>query len=114
MVWGMPEQNMCPLLVFRCFGTPTHNTISDSSLSFSSLGKPLVKTSRVTVLNTEKPAITMDIGGTIRTVRGVNVTINCQVAGKKSIHVLLFSDTDGALREAGEYKCKLDTNSPLN
>lgn len=54
-----------------------------------SSGKPLVKTSRMTVINTKEPAITVDIGGTIKTVRGVNVTINCQVAGEKFIYVLI-------------------------
>lgn len=62
---------------------------SKISHSFSSSGKPLVKTSRVTVINTEEPAITVDVGSTIKTVRGVNVTINCQVAGEKFILVLI-------------------------
>ncbi|OBS81860.1 hypothetical protein A6R68_24150, partial [Neotoma lepida] len=44
----------------------------------------------MTVLNTEKPAVTVDIGGTIRTVRGVNVTINCQVAGVPEAEVTWF------------------------
>ena len=57
----------------------------------------------MTVLNTEKPAVTVDVGGTIRTVRGVNVTINCQVAGEQSICALVCFDAGGALAEAGEY-----------
>lgn len=103
MAWGMLEKNMCSLLASRCFSTSAHNTVSDSSLSFLSPGKPLMKTSRMTVLNTEKPAVTVDVGGTIRTVRGVNVTINCQVAGERSIRVSVCSDAGGALGEAGEY-----------
>ncbi|XP_062064144.1 ADAMTS-like protein 1 isoform X3 [Lepus europaeus] len=50
------------------------------SIAVTLAGKPLVKTSRMTVINTEKPAVTVDVGGTIKTVQGVNVTINCQVA----------------------------------
>ncbi|XP_042638673.1 ADAMTS-like protein 1, partial [Orycteropus afer afer] len=50
------------------------------SIAVTLAGKPLVKTSRLTVINVEEPAITVDIGSTIKTVRGVNVTINCQVA----------------------------------
>lgn len=57
---------------------------------FSPSGKPLVKTSRVTVVNTKEPAVTVDIGGTVKTVRGVNVTISCQVAGEKFIHVFSY------------------------
>lgn len=56
-----------------------------------------MKTSRMTVLNTEKPTVTVDIGGTVRTIQRVNVTINCQVAGEKSVLVFLCSNTDGAL-----------------
>lgn len=62
---------------------------SKISHSFPPLGKPLVKTSRGTVINTEEPAITVDVGSTIKTVKGVNVTINCQVAGEKCIRVLI-------------------------
>jgi hypothetical protein len=72
-----------------CFGTLVYDVVDERSLSFSSPGKPLVKTSRMTVLNTEKPTVTVDIGGTVRTVRGVNVTINCQVAGEKLVHVFI-------------------------
>ncbi|ELK29322.1 ADAMTS-like protein 1 [Myotis davidii] len=60
------------------------------SIAVTLAGKPLVKTSRMTVLNTKEPAITVDIGGTIKTVRGVNVTINCQVAGVPEAEVTWF------------------------
>jgi hypothetical protein len=61
----------------------TATVITSRIFSFS--GKPLVKTSRMSVVNTEKPTVTVDIGSTVRTVQGVNVTINCQVAGEKFI-----------------------------
>ncbi|KAK2119793.1 ADAMTS-like protein 1 [Saguinus oedipus] len=54
------------------------------------VGKPLVKTSRMTMVNMEKPAVTVDIGSTIKTVQGVNVTINCQVAGVPEAEVTWF------------------------
>ncbi|XP_037653497.1 ADAMTS-like protein 1 isoform X3 [Choloepus didactylus] len=60
------------------------------SIAVTLAGKPLVKTSRSTVINTEEPAITVDIGSTIKTVRGVNVTINCQVAGVPEAEVTWF------------------------
>ncbi|XP_077004195.1 ADAMTS-like protein 1 isoform X2 [Tamandua tetradactyla] len=60
------------------------------SIAVTLAGKPLVKTSRLTVINTEEPAITVDIGSTIKTVRGVNVTINCQVAGVPEAEVTWF------------------------
>lgn len=43
----------------------------------------------MTVINTKEPSITVDVGSTIKTVQGVNVTINCQVAGEKLIHMLI-------------------------
>ncbi|GAB5579800.1 ADAMTS-like protein 1 isoform X1 [Prionailurus iriomotensis] len=60
------------------------------SIAVTLAGKPLVKTSRVTVINTEEPAITADVGSTIKTVPGVNVTINCQVAGVPEAEVTWF------------------------
>ncbi|XP_036744022.2 ADAMTS-like protein 1 isoform X1 [Manis pentadactyla] len=60
------------------------------SIAVTLAGKPLVKTSRVTVINTEEPAITVDVGSTVKTVRGVNVTINCQVAGVPEAEVTWF------------------------
>uniref|UniRef100_H0XFR1 ADAMTS like 1 n=2 Tax=Otolemur garnettii TaxID=30611 RepID=H0XFR1_OTOGA len=60
------------------------------SIAVTLAGKPLVKTSRMTMLNTEKPAVTVDIGSTIKTVQGVNVTINCQVAGVPEAEVTWF------------------------
>ncbi|KAF7244551.1 ADAMTS-like protein 1 [Varanus komodoensis] len=43
-------------------------------------GKPLIKTSRATVINKDVPTITVDIGSAVKTIPGVNVTISCQVA----------------------------------
>ncbi|XP_066897543.1 ADAMTS-like protein 1 isoform X5 [Kogia breviceps] len=60
------------------------------SIAVTLAGKPLVKTSRGTVINTEEPAITVDVGGTVKTVGGVNVTINCQVAGVPEAEVTWF------------------------
>ncbi|XP_032979856.1 ADAMTS-like protein 1 isoform X2 [Rhinolophus ferrumequinum] len=60
------------------------------SIAVTLAGKPLVKTSRITVINTKEPAITADIGSTIKTVQGVNVTINCQVAGVPEAEVTWF------------------------
>ncbi|XP_074186439.1 ADAMTS-like protein 1 isoform X2 [Rhinolophus sinicus] len=60
------------------------------SIAVTLAGKPLVKTSRITVINTKEPAITADVGSTIKTVRGVNVTINCQVAGVPEAEVTWF------------------------
>ncbi|XP_034519850.1 ADAMTS-like protein 1 isoform X2 [Ailuropoda melanoleuca] len=60
------------------------------SIAVTLAGKPLVKTSRGTVINTEEPAITVDVGSTIKTVKGVNVTINCQVAGVPEAEVTWF------------------------
>ncbi|XP_054545120.1 ADAMTS-like protein 1 isoform X2 [Talpa occidentalis] len=60
------------------------------SIAVTLAGKPLVKASRMTVINTEEPAITVDVGGIIKTVRGVNVTINCQVAGVPEAEVTWF------------------------
>uniref|UniRef100_A0A8C9AYB5 ADAMTS-like protein 1 n=3 Tax=Phocoena sinus TaxID=42100 RepID=A0A8C9AYB5_PHOSS len=60
------------------------------SIAVTLAGKPLVKISRGTVFNTEEPAITVDVGGTVKTVGGVNVTINCQVAGVPEAEVTWF------------------------
>ncbi|XP_023982592.1 ADAMTS-like protein 1 [Physeter macrocephalus] len=60
------------------------------SIAVTLAGKPLVKTSRGTVFNTEEPEITVDVGGTVKTVGGVNVTINCQVAGVPEAEVTWF------------------------
>ncbi|XP_041617558.1 ADAMTS-like protein 1 isoform X1 [Vulpes lagopus] len=60
------------------------------SIAVTLAGKPLVKTSRATVINTEEPAIIVDVGSTIKTVQGVNVTINCQVAGVPEAEVTWF------------------------
>lgn len=88
-------KSVCITVVHCSSSLSQGNTSSLEPLSsiishfFSSSGKPLVKTSRITVINTKEPAITADVGSTIKTVRGVNVTINCQVAGEKLIHVLI-------------------------
>ncbi|KAL0607389.1 ADAMTS-like protein 1, partial [Plecturocebus cupreus] len=67
---------------FCCVGRAGLELLAPSDLPTSaSQRKPLVKTSRMTMINMEKPAVTVDIGSTIKTVQGVNVTINCQVAG---------------------------------
>ncbi|XP_060055594.1 ADAMTS-like protein 1 isoform X2 [Erinaceus europaeus] len=60
------------------------------SIAVTLAGKPLVKNSRVTVVNLEEPAITADVGSTIKTLPGVNVTINCQVAGVPEAEVTWF------------------------
>ncbi|XP_061281196.1 ADAMTS-like protein 1 isoform X2 [Bos javanicus] len=60
------------------------------SIAVTLAGKPLVKTSREMVINTEEPAITVDVGSTIKTVQGVNVTINCQAAGVPEAEVTWF------------------------
>ncbi|XP_045696740.1 ADAMTS-like protein 1 isoform X1 [Phyllostomus hastatus] len=60
------------------------------SIAVTLAGKPLVKTSRTTVINIKEPTVTLDIGSTIKTVRGVNVTINCQVAGVPEAEVTWF------------------------
>uniref|UniRef100_A0AAA9T5F4 ADAMTS-like protein 1 n=1 Tax=Bos taurus TaxID=9913 RepID=A0AAA9T5F4_BOVIN len=60
------------------------------SIAVTLAGKPLVKTSREMVINTEEPAVTVDVGSTIKTVQGVNVTINCQAAGVPEAEVTWF------------------------
>ncbi|XP_044795746.1 ADAMTS-like protein 1 isoform X1 [Bubalus bubalis] len=60
------------------------------SIAVTLAGKPLVKTSREMVINTEEPAITVDVGSTVKTVQGVNVTINCQAAGVPEAEVTWF------------------------
>lgn len=35
------------------------------------------------MINTESPAVTVDIGSMLKTIQKANVSINCQVAGKK-------------------------------
>ncbi|XP_075416084.1 ADAMTS-like protein 1 isoform X2 [Tenrec ecaudatus] len=62
------------------------------SIAVTLAGKPLVKASRVTVINTEASAVTVDIGSTIKTVQGVNVTIHCQVAGVPEAEVTWFKN----------------------
>ncbi|XP_075787629.1 ADAMTS-like protein 1 isoform X6 [Pelodiscus sinensis] len=55
---------------------------SDSvSIAVTLAGKPLIKASRATLINTESSAVTVDIGSTVKTIQGTNVTISCQVAG---------------------------------
>ncbi|XP_042100816.1 ADAMTS-like protein 1 isoform X2 [Ovis aries] len=73
------------------------------SIAITLAGKPLVKTSREVVINTEEPAITVDVGSTVRTVQGVNVTINCQAAGVPEAEVTWFRN-----------KSKLGSPPPLH
>uniref|UniRef100_A0A8C4YRS7 ADAMTS-like protein 1 n=1 Tax=Gopherus evgoodei TaxID=1825980 RepID=A0A8C4YRS7_9SAUR len=55
---------------------------SDSvSIAVTLAGKPLIKASRATLINTKSSAVTVDIGSTVKTIQGANVTISCQVAG---------------------------------
>ncbi|NWH79931.1 ATL1 protein, partial [Piaya cayana] len=66
---------------------------SDSvSIAVTLAGKPLIKTSRATVINTESSAVTVDIGSTVKTVQRVNVTISCQVAGVPEAEVTWFKN----------------------
>ncbi|XP_069432734.1 ADAMTS-like protein 1 isoform X1 [Ovis canadensis] len=73
------------------------------SIAITLAGKPLVKTSREVVINTEEPAITVDVGSTVRTVQGVNVTVNCQAAGVPEAEVTWFRN-----------KSKLGSPPPLH
>ncbi|XP_027766255.1 ADAMTS-like protein 1, partial [Empidonax traillii] len=66
---------------------------SDSvSIAVTLAGKPLIKTSRATVINTELPAVTVDIGSMVKTIQKANVTINCQVAGVPEAKVTWFKN----------------------
>ncbi|XP_028911077.1 ADAMTS-like protein 1 isoform X1 [Ornithorhynchus anatinus] len=62
------------------------------SIAVTLAGKPLVKTSRMTLVNTDLPAVTVDVGSTIKTVQGTNVTILCQVAGVPEAEVTWFKN----------------------
>ncbi|XP_008940299.1 PREDICTED: ADAMTS-like protein 1, partial [Merops nubicus] len=97
---------------------------SDSvSIAVTLAGKPLIKASRATVINTESPAVTVDIGSTVKTIQRANVTINCQVAGVPEAEVTWFKNKvklpsahhlrDGlllianvSLSDQGLYSCK--------
>lgn len=88
--WSVEKDGYIPCSLSIMFqGSAQSPPSNKMSHSVSPSGKPLVKTSREMVLNTEEPAITVDVGSTIKTVQGVNVTINCQVAGKRSIHLFI-------------------------
>ena len=88
--WSVEKDGYIPCSLLIMFQGSTQNPSSNKrSHSVSPSGKPLVKTSREMVINTEEPAITVDVGSTVKTVQGVNVTINCQAAGKKCIHLLI-------------------------
>nr|XP_034953253.1 ADAMTS-like protein 1 isoform X1 [Zootoca vivipara] len=66
---------------------------SDSvSIAVTLAGKPLIKTSRATLVNKELPAVTADIGSTVKTILGANVTINCQVAGVPEAELTWFKN----------------------
>ncbi|NWV01437.1 ATL1 protein, partial [Upupa epops] len=97
---------------------------SDSvSIAVTLAGKPLIKASRGTVINTDLPAVTVDIGTTVKTIQRANVTIRCQVAGVPEAKVTWFKDKvklssmhhlhDGlllianvSLSDQGLYSCK--------
>ncbi|XP_069482074.1 ADAMTS-like protein 1 [Ambystoma mexicanum] len=52
------------------------------SIAITLAGKPLIKTSRSELINTEsRAAVTVDVGSIVKTTAGANVTIHCQVAG---------------------------------
>ncbi|XP_013912159.1 PREDICTED: ADAMTS-like protein 1, partial [Thamnophis sirtalis] len=64
---------------------------SDSvSIAITLAGKPLIKTSRNTVTNQNLPTISVDIGSTVKTIPGVNVTISCQIAGVPEAELTWF------------------------
>ncbi|NWT23661.1 ATL1 protein, partial [Cardinalis cardinalis] len=66
---------------------------SDSvSIAVTLAGKPLIKASRATMINTESPAVTVDIGSMLKTVQKANVSINCQVAGVPEAKVTWFKN----------------------
>ncbi|XP_031413147.1 ADAMTS-like protein 1 [Meleagris gallopavo] len=66
---------------------------SDSvSIAVTLAGKPLIKASRTTVINTELPTVTADIGSTVKTIQRTNVTISCQVAGVPEAEVTWFKN----------------------
>ncbi|NXA48240.1 ATL1 protein, partial [Nothocercus julius] len=97
---------------------------SDSvSIAVTLAGKPLIKASRATVINTELPAVTVDIGSTVKTIKRANITISCQVAGVPEAEVTWFKNKvklfsahhlpDGSLlianvslSDQGLYSCK--------
>ncbi|OCU00941.1 hypothetical protein XELAEV_18006720mg [Xenopus laevis] len=51
------------------------------SIAITLAGKPLIKTSKSVVINTESPSISVDVGSVVKTIQGTNVSIHCQVAG---------------------------------
>uniref|UniRef100_A0A8C7E1C8 ADAMTS-like protein 1 n=1 Tax=Naja naja TaxID=35670 RepID=A0A8C7E1C8_NAJNA len=64
---------------------------SDSvSIAITLAGKPLIKTSKTIVTNQHVPTISVDIGSTVKTIPGVNVTINCQIAGVPEAELTWF------------------------
>ncbi|NWZ80154.1 ATL1 protein, partial [Poecile atricapillus] len=97
---------------------------SDSvSIAVTLAGKPLIKASRATMINTESPAVTVDIGSMLKTIQKANVSINCQVAGVPEAKVTWFKNKvklssthhlhDGlllipnvSLSDQGLYSCK--------
>ncbi|XP_019410426.1 PREDICTED: ADAMTS-like protein 1 isoform X7 [Crocodylus porosus] len=97
---------------------------SDSvSIAVTLAGKPLIKASRTIVVNTDLPAVTADIGSTVKTIQGANVTIICQVAGVPEVEVAWLKDqiqlgpphhlhdgslliADASLSDQGSYSCK--------
>ncbi|RLW05202.1 hypothetical protein DV515_00005306, partial [Chloebia gouldiae] len=66
---------------------------SDSvSIAVTLAGKPLIKASRATMINTESLAVTVDIGSILKTIQKANVSINCQVAGVPEAKVTWFKN----------------------
>uniref|UniRef100_A0A8C5WYB1 ADAMTS-like 1 n=1 Tax=Laticauda laticaudata TaxID=8630 RepID=A0A8C5WYB1_LATLA len=64
---------------------------SDSvSIAITLAGKPLIKTSKTILTNQKLPTISVDIGSTVKTIPGVNVTINCQIAGVPEAELTWF------------------------
>ncbi|KAE8632724.1 hypothetical protein XENTR_v10001652 [Xenopus tropicalis] len=51
------------------------------SIAITLAGKPLIKTSKSVVINTDAPSISVDVGSVVKTIQGTNVSIHCQVAG---------------------------------
>ncbi|XP_029464601.1 ADAMTS-like protein 1 isoform X2 [Rhinatrema bivittatum] len=69
----------------------TNGLGSDSvSIAVTLAGKPLIKTSRTALFNMDSPSITLDIGSTLTTIKGANVTISCLVAGLPEAEVTWY------------------------
>ncbi|KAG8455062.1 hypothetical protein GDO86_001328 [Hymenochirus boettgeri] len=60
------------------------------SIAITLAGKPLIKTSKVTVHNADSPSVSVDVGGVVKTTQGTNVSIHCQVAGLPEAEVTWY------------------------